>query len=255
MQTSRRALLLGAAAAAVANRLPAASTAAPNAAVVNDPEVEAAESEWLDTWKRGPTRTRWTALPVQPGDKAPDVQLVDSSGAVVRLSDAWRSAPAILVFLRHFGCSCARDRVAKLKDEYAGYIQAGINVVAIGQGEPGRARRFALLHGLPCPLLCDPSRHAYEAFGLLEGRPSQVVYGMPDEFLRCDAGTGAAFQASRSGTHTAAVDNPFQLPGEFVVDQQGVLCLTYRSQYCADFAEPQVLIAATREARLGLKYG
>jgi len=78
---------------------------------------------------------------------------------------------------------------------------------------------------------------------------------MPDEYLRCDVETGAEFQSSRRGTQSAAVDNPFQLPGEFVVDQHGVLCLTYRSQHCADFAEPQVLITAIREARLGLKYG
>ena len=32
-------------------------------------------------------------------------------------------------------------------------------------------------------------------------------------------------------------------------------CLTYRSQYDADFTDPQVLVAATREARLGLRYG
>jgi hypothetical protein len=78
---------------------------------------------------------------------------------------------------------------------------------------------------------------------------------MSDEFLRCDAATGAEFQASRRGTAAPAVDNPFQLPGEFVIDPHGVLSLTYRSQYCADFAEPQVLIAAVREARWGLKYG
>ena len=67
--------------------------------------------------------------------------------------------------------------------------------------------------------------------------------------------TGAEFQASRRGTQSSAVDNPFQLPGEFVVDPQGLLRLTYRSQYCADFAEPLVLVAAIKEARLGLKYG
>lgn len=78
---------------------------------------------------------------------------------------------------------------------------------------------------------------------------------MPDAFLRCDLETGADFQASRRGTPTAAVDDPFQLPGEFVVDRQGALCLTYRAQYCADFAEPQVLVASVREARLGLKFG
>jgi peroxiredoxin len=254
MQTSRRTLLLGTAAAAFSSHLFAESAGKATATSNIDPEVAAAEREWLDLWKRGPTRTRWRTLPVQPGDKAPDMRLVDMSGSTLHLRDVWANSPAIIVFLRHAGCSCARDRVARLKQEYAAYQEAGINVVAIGQGEPARARRFALQHGLPCPLLCDPARHAYEAYGLLEGRPSQVVYGMPDEFLRCDVKTGADFQDSRRGTQSAAVDNPFQLPGEFVVDQQGVLCLTYRSQYCADFAEPQVLVAAAREARLDLKF-
>jgi peroxiredoxin len=220
-----------------------------------DPETAAAEREWLESWKRGPARVRWTSLPVQPGDKAPDLELVDSSGAKVRLRDAWSGAPAIIVFLRHFGCSCARDRVARLKLEHAKYVAAGARVIAVGQGEPARARRFAQLNELPCPLFCDPERRSYEAYGLLQGRPAQVVYGMPDEFLKCDLDTGAGFQSSRRGTPTAPVDDPFQLPGEFVVDPAGTLCLTYRSQYCADFADPDVLLAAVREAQLGLKFG
>jgi peroxiredoxin len=253
---TRRSLLLLAAAGAAAVSMKAGVAATPSvSAATPDAETEAAEREWLELWKRGPIRVRWATLPVQPGDKAPDLELADTSGSVVRLSDTWSQGPAIIVFLRHFGCSCARDRVARLKQEYAGYVAAGANVIAVGQGEPARARRFALMHGLPCPLLCDPPRRAYEAYGLLEGRPSQVVYGMSDEFLRCDAATGAEFQASRRGTAAPAVDNPFQLPGEFVIDPHGVLSLTYRSQYCADFAEPQVLIAAVREARWGLKYG
>jgi peroxiredoxin len=250
----RRSLLLGAVASAVTNHLYASTPDTAAAAADTESEIAAAEREWLEIWKRGPTRVRWTSLPIQVGDKAPDLEMLDASGATVRLGDMWRSKATIVVFLRHYGCSCARDRVARLKQEHAGYLAAGANVVAIGQGQPARARKFALMHGLPCPLLCDPSRRAYEAYGLLEGRPSQVVYGMPDEFLRCDAETGAEFQSSRRGTQSAAVDNPFQLPGEFVIDQQGVLCLTYRSQYCADFAEPQVLTAAVREARLGLRF-
>ncbi len=254
MPATSRSVLLGIAVVAATSPLPASRAESPSAVDV-DPEIAAAEREWLEIWKRGPTRVRWTSLPVQPGDQAPDLELLDSSGARVRLSDAWNGSPAILVFLRHFGCSCAREYAARLKQQYAQYVAAGATVIAIGQGEPARARRFVQLHGVPCPLLCDPGRRAYEAYGLLEGRPAQVVYGMPDAFLRCDLETGADFQASRRGTPTAAVDDPFQLPGEFVVDRQGTLCLTYRAQYCADFAEPQVLVASVREARLGLKFG
>jgi hypothetical protein len=38
-----------------------------------DNQVEAAEKEWLDLWKRGPSRLRWTKVPLQVGDSAPDL--------------------------------------------------------------------------------------------------------------------------------------------------------------------------------------
>jgi len=215
-------------------------------------QIEAAEHEWLDTWQRGPTRLRWSKIPLQVGDRAPDVELQDSSGAGVHLRDTWNNSPAVLIFLRHFGCGCAFDRTERLKIECADYVRLGAQVVTIGQGEPKRSRVFAQQRGLPCPIWCDPTRRAYEAYDLLEAKPSQVAYGMPDEFLRCDYAVAAQLQQSRHGTERATVDSPWQLPGEFVIDQQGVIRLAYRSQYCADFADPQVLMAAITEAKLGL---
>ncbi len=41
-------------------------------------------------------------------------------------------------------------------------------------------------------------------------------------------------------------------PGDFIVGQDGILRLTYRAQFCDDYADPQVLLAAIREAVLGL---
>ena len=45
------------------------------------------------------------------------------------------------------------------------------------------------------------------------------------------------------------VDNPWRQPGEFVVDEDGVLRLTYRYQYCRDFPDPRVLLTAIRESK------
>lgn len=215
-------------------------------------EIASAEHEWLEGWKQGPTRLRWTELPLQPGDPAPDVKLMDLAGATVHLNTFWSGGPAVIIFLRHFGCSCAFDRVERLRREFAGYLKAGASVIAIGQGEPARSRRFAEQRGLPCGLLCDPERRAYEAFNLLEARPSQVVYGAPDALLRRDLEAGSQLQQSRHGSERAAVDSPWQLPGEFVVDRGGKLRLTFRSQFCDDYADPQVFLAALREAALGL---
>jgi len=37
------------------------------------------------------------------GQPAPDADFVDRDGTLVRLSDFWRTGPAIFLFLRHFG--------------------------------------------------------------------------------------------------------------------------------------------------------
>ena len=46
------------------------------------------------------------------------------------------------------------------------------------------------------------------------------------------------------------VDNSWLLPGEFVVDRDGVVRLAYRYNYCENFPDPRVLTAAIREARI-----
>jgi len=43
-------------------------------------------------------------------------------------------------------------------------------------------------------------------------------------------------------------DNPFLLPGEFVVDSAGRLILTYRYQYCDNYPDAEALVASIQEA-------
>ncbi|MCI0628621.1 MAG: hypothetical protein L0387_44390 [Acidobacteria bacterium] len=45
---------------------------------VLESQIQAAEQEWLENWKRGPTRLRWSKVPLQVGDSAPDFELQDS---------------------------------------------------------------------------------------------------------------------------------------------------------------------------------
>ncbi len=211
-------------------------------------QIANAEQEWMSAWEKGPTRTRWTKIPLQTGDAAPDFELLDSSNNKVKLSSFWNAKPALLLFWRHYGCSCGRDRAARLQDEYSKYIELGANVVVIGQGEPERAAAYAEKNKIACPVLCDPTYQVYQAYDLLEGKTSQVVFDASDEFLQCDLGAGRNLQESRHGTERATVDSPWQLPGEFVVDENGVIRLTYRYQYCEDWPNPLVLIAGIKEA-------
>jgi hypothetical protein len=79
-------------------------------------------------------------------------------------------------------------------------------------------------------MLCDPDRSAYAAYDLLEGSTAQVLFDAPEGFLRCEPEAGERLSVERHGTDRASVDSPWQMPGEFVVDE--------------DWPDPRVLAAA-----------
>lgn len=190
-------------------------------------ELADAEQQWLDVWARGPQRVRWDRIPLQIGDPAPDLELADHTGLPTRLSSLWSDSPAVILFWRHFGCSCGRDRAGRLRTEYAHLVELGATVTIIGQGSLERSRAYRDQNEIPCGILSDPDETAYRAFDVLEGTPAQVVYDASDELMACDLNAGVEQAASRHGTVKASVDNPFLLPAEFVVTD-GIVQLAYR---------------------------
>jgi peroxiredoxin len=203
---------------------------------------QAGEETWYREFLEGPTRTRWTGLPPQTGDQAPDVALPDSSGTVRRLSDWWADGAVHLVFMRHFGCGCLTDRWEELKPALGPLAAAGATTVAVGQAEPERAAEVAARRGYDFPMLSDPEREAYEAYGLLDGTVAAVFHDeawQPGDRAQADKMT-----ASRRGTERALVDHAWQLPGEFIIERGGRLAFVHRAQFCEDFPPTGVLLGA-----------
>jgi peroxiredoxin len=211
-----------------------------------DQQQQSAEEEWLEAWLAGPARTRLRALPAQIGDPAPDLTLPDAEGMSRKLSEFWRERPALLLFLRQFGCSCLAERWAKLRDEVAAFVEVGAQVVAVCQAEAERAAAVARRRGYPFPMLCDPDRRAYETYGLVEGTPAQILHDFA--WKPGDRATGEKMVTSRRGSERALVDSPWQLPGEFVIARSGRLTLTHRYQYCEDFPPKTVILGAIQAA-------
>jgi peroxiredoxin len=207
------------------------------------PLFEAAEQRWLEHWRRGPTRRVWTALPPQDGDPAPDLMLPDGTGAPIQLSDLWADRPALLLFWRHWGCGCGVGRAELLREQYGALAEAGAEIVVIGQGEPERAAWYATSFGLPCRVVCDVDGSAYEAYGLLEMSPS-LLLGEP----KPDMASFEAMIPEHRAKGRPVADNPFLLPGEFVVDRHGRLVLSYRYQYCDNYPDLETLTGAIAEA-------
>ena len=229
------------------DRLPdSASGSAP--ADLIERQQEAAEREWVAGWLAGPKRTRWDSLPVQVGDPAPDLTLPDMTGTPRPLSEFWPAGPTLLLFLRQYGCSCLAERWDSLREELPDLLSAGAQVLAIGQGEPERTAAMVHRRGYPFPVLSDPERRAYVAYGLLEGTPAQLVHDFPWRSGDMDSAE-SIFLRPRRGTERAVVDDPWQLPAEFVIDRTGTIVLAHRYQYCEDFPPKTVLLGALAAAQ------
>ena len=206
--------------------------------------TEDAEKEWLETWVAGPGNKRSKLL--DPGTSAPDLELLDHTGASRRLSSYWSDGPVLLMFWRHFGCGCGLDRSSRLNDEYEDYLAAGINPVIIGQGEPERAAEYREKYGITCPILCDPEFAAYSAYGLANFGVEQILYDAPEETWDHSMEIGIDFQEARRAIDRPLVDNPWMSTGEFLVDSSGTIRVSYAYQYCEDFPDPRVFLVAAK---------
>lgn len=203
----------------------------------------AAERRWLEHWRRGPTRRRWTSLPPQAGDPAPDHELLDEAGHKVALSSLWADGSALLLFWRHWGCGCGTGRAERLREEWPTLTETGARVTVIGQGEPDRAAWYRAAWGVPAPILVDPTGAVYADYGLLEMSPWVLLGERKPPMSEFES-----WMPEHRAKGRPLADNPFLLPGEFVVARDGRLVLTYRYQYCDNYPDLETLVDSIAEA-------
>jgi peroxiredoxin len=208
----------------------------------------AAEAAWLDRWSEGPTETDLTLL--REGVQAPDVTLPDHTGTLRQLSESWSLGPALLLFWRHFGCSCGATRAARLAAEWSDYRDEGLTPVIIALGDPVRANAYRVAHELSAPVLCDPGGQTFRAYGVGHWAVERVLYDAPPAFLAHSRAVGKAFQDGRRRRGNPPVDDPWRSAAEFVISPTGRVRLAYGYQYCEDFPDPRVITTA---ARLGVR--
>jgi len=164
------------------------------------------------------------------------ISLPDADGQKVRLGFLWADSPAVVVFLRHYGCIFCRELVAHLRGQEAAFREAGACLAAIGLGDRAYARKFRAETGIGFPLLIDERREAYRAAGL---RSASILH-----LFR--PATAVARSRARAGGHRQhrLGRNPFQLGGSFVFGPGNVDRYAYVSRTLGDNPDPAALLAA-----------
>lgn len=207
-----------------------------------DASTAAAEVEWLERWVAGQVEPE--GLGLATGTPAPDLVLEDHTGASRSLSEFWADQPLLLMFWRHFGCSCGVERASRLRAEYQTYTDAGLLPVIVTQGEPVRAAAYRELQNLPCVVLCDPDHTVYRAYGVGQWPVARVLFDAPPEYWRHERSLGARFQDDRREQGRPPVDDPWRAVAECVIGSDGLIRLMYQYQHCEDFPDPRVLTTA-----------
>jgi thioredoxin-dependent peroxiredoxin len=103
---------------------------------------------------------------LKAGDVAPDIELRDQSGTIVRLSDLLKTGPVVLFFYpaaMSTGCTAESCHFRDLGAEFAtlGAQRLGISVDSVD-----RQKEFSDRHGFDYPLLSDEDGAVAEAYGV-----------------------------------------------------------------------------------------
>jgi len=178
----------------------------------------------------------------EAGDPAPDAELFDVAGRDRLLSGVWAAQPAVLVFLRYFGCPYCQAHVVRLRRDEDRIREAGATVVLIGQGEPRHAEQFAGTRPVPFTLLVDPDHRAYRAYGLGTGDLTQIFApSSAVPFLTNNLRAETRQRGLRGGKF-------LQMPGTFVVDTSGIVRMAHRNRRIADSPSTNALLAGVADA-------
>jgi hypothetical protein len=130
-------------------------------------------------------------------------RVIALSGEAVRLGDEWRDRPAVVVWLRHFGCLLCKEQASAFRGRQPEIEALGARLVFVGNGELPWAREFEAAECPGCRVLTDPGLESYRAIGARRGWLSTVG----------PASLAAGVRAFRHGHRQGAVRG--------VPDQQG----------------------------------
>ncbi len=149
-----------------------------------------------------------TGVP-QPGDVAPDLELVDTYGTPVSLSGL-RGTPVVLVFIPFAFSGTCRGELCEIRDNIAAFDGAGVRVLAISCDSTFTLRAWKEQESYGFDLLSDfwPHGEAARAYGVFDeahGRPLRGSFLVDADGVVRWSVVNPAGQARDLGAYRAAI--------------------------------------------------
>ena len=101
---------------------------------------------------------------LQPGDQAPDFQLADQNGDLVKLSGL-RGQMVVLYFYPRADTPGCTTQACGVRDRGGDYEQAGARVIGVSRDSVEAVKKFADKYDLDFTLLADADHAVADAYG------------------------------------------------------------------------------------------
>jgi peroxiredoxin len=168
-----------------------------------------------------------------------DACVMLASGERVRLGSFWEDGkPAVILWLRHFGCVGCAQEVTELSPRLDELDRAGARVVLVGNGNREQLEGFTQRHGLAdahVVTATDPSLETYRAAGLM--RSAWATFGPRSILDLARAMTAGHMHRGVEGDET-------QQGGALVVDARGVVRLLHDNHSIGDYVSASDVVEA-----------
>lgn len=159
------------------------------------------------------------------GDLAPDATLPDGFGQPVRLSDAWRKGPLVLVFYRGGWCGYCSLQLRAWHQRAADLARLGATLLAISPQTPDHSMRAAEDKQFSFTVLSDSNLDAANGFELAFTLPPELVsfYGAVGTDIPVLNGNGLWV---------------LPVPATYVIDEEGRIRFAHIEEDIRKRAEP-----------------
>ena len=169
------------------------------------------------------------------GSKAPDFKFQTPWDGEAGFYDVLGNKPAVLIFLRYYGCPVCRMEMAKIKQEIEVARQKGAHVFVALQSAPKNISSLSAREYWPFTIICDPQGKTFQLYGVDPGGIFQYLH---------PAGLLAAIKATTQGfRHGKFEGKETQLPAAFALNADKVIKYVHYGETISD-VPPLAAIAA-----------
>ncbi|HZX96119.1 MAG TPA: redoxin domain-containing protein [Myxococcales bacterium] len=110
----------------------------------------------------------WHPAAVRPGEKLPDLPLLDQAGRPATLSSLGGKGPVVVLFFGGLGDAAGLRLLCDYRDFTLSMRRAGVTVCGVGHAEPSGLWWLRRNRGVAFPLFADADATALPALGFVE---------------------------------------------------------------------------------------